>query len=80
MEYITLAIFCALLFICLKFNISIVVALAAGLILFWIYGLCKGYTLREVFQFSMTGVKTVKNILITFMLIGSVSSKVCKFL
>lgn len=74
MEYITLAIFCALLFLCLKFNISIVAALAAGLILFWIYGLCKGYTLREVFKFSIIGVKTVKNILLTFMLIGMLTA------
>lgn len=74
MEYITLAIFCVILFLCLKLDISIVIALIAGLVLFWFYGLCKGCTLREMFQFSIAGVKTVKNILVTFMLIGMLTA------
>ena len=70
MEYITLVIFCAILFVCLQLDISIVIALIAGLVLFWIYGLLKGCTMREMFRFSISGVKTVKNILVTFILIG----------
>ena len=70
MEYITLALFCLFLFICLLFDISILFALAAGLIIFSVYGICKGYSPRDVAGFLITGVKTVKNILITFFLIG----------
>ena len=74
MEYITLVIFCAILFVCLQLDISIVIALIAGLVLFWIYGLLKGCTMREMFRFSISGVKTVKNILVTFMLIGMLTA------
>lgn len=70
MELITLALFCTFLFLCIIFDISILYALSAGLILFLIYGKKKGYDLSELAQMSLSGIKKVKNILITFVLIG----------
>ena len=70
MEYIVLGAFSLLLFLCLALNIPILWALVGGLLLFTVYGLLKGFSAREVASFSLDGVKTVKNILITFVLIG----------
>lgn len=74
MEYITLAIFCALLLICLLADISILAALFAGLVLFFIYGICRGCTPGSLVRSALSGVKTVKNILITFFLIGMMTA------
>ena len=49
-------------------------ALAAGLVLFWLYGRYKGFAWAELFKLSLNGVKTVKNILITFVLIGMLTA------
>ena len=70
MEYLVLGVFSLLLFACLGLNISILWALLGGLFLFGVYGVKKGFSLREVAEFSLSGIKTVKNILITFILIG----------
>ena len=74
MEFVTLALFCLGLFLCLLFDWSILIALGAGLVLFSLYGLCKGYTLRDMVRFSISGVRTVRNILITFFLIGMLTA------
>ena len=70
LESITLLSFCAVLLLCILLDISILVALAAGLVIFFIYGLRKKHTLRQLAEMSASGIKTVKNILITFILIG----------
>ncbi len=74
MEYLTLALFCLALFACLLFDVSILWALLAGLFIFFAYSLHKGYSFLETVQFSLSGVKTVKNILITFFLIGMLTA------
>ena len=48
MEFITLALFCALLLLCVVFNFSILYALVGGLVLFLLYGKRKGFTWREL--------------------------------
>ena len=73
-EFAVLAIFCALLLWCVVFGFSILYALSAGLVLFWLYGRHKGLSWGELFKLSVSGVKTVKNILITFMLIGMLTA------
>ena len=73
-EFAVLAIFCALLLWCVVFGCSILYALSAGLVLFWLYGRHKGLAWGELFKSSVSGVKTVKNILITFMLIGMLTA------
>ena len=74
MELITLGSFCALLLACVALELSILYALAGGLVLFLLYGKWKGYAWRELAQMSLSGIKTVKNILITFLLIGMLTA------
>ena len=74
MKHITIALFCIALFICLIFNISIIFALVAGLVIFAVYGVRSGYSIRKVGEFYLQGVLTVKNILITFLLIGMLTA------
>lgn len=74
MELLTLGIFCALLLGCIVLDISILYALAAGLGLFLLYGRKKGFSWRELLKMAFDGVKTVKNILITFVLIGMLTA------
>lgn len=73
-EAFILGTFCLFLLLCLIFDLSILYALAAGLLLFWIYGKSKGYTWHELADMSLSGIKTVKNILITFVLIGMLTA------
>lgn len=74
MEYIALGLFCLSLLVCLISGASIIFALAAGLVIFSVYALRKGFTMRQVAGFSAAGVKTVKNILISFFLIGMLTA------
>lgn len=74
MELIIIALFCGTLLFCVAMDISIVYALFAGLGLFWFYGFKKGFTAKDLGQMSLAGVWKVKNILITFMLIGMLTA------
>lgn len=74
MEFIIIGLFCAALLLCVAMDFSILYALFAGLGLFWFYGLRKGFTLRELGTMSLTSILKVKNILITFMLIGMLTA------
>lgn len=69
-DWVTLGLFCAMLLFCIMQDISILYALLAGLLLFWFYGRSKGLAWKKLAALSFDGVKTVKNILIAFMLIG----------
>ena len=55
---------------CLALDIPIVYAMAAGYLLFFFYSLSMGYTVRGTVQSSLSSMKTVKNLLVTFLLIG----------
>ena len=70
MEWLVLGLFCGGLVACLLLNVSILYALGAGLGLFLLYGRRKGFPWAELVRMALDGVKTVKNILITFLLIG----------
>lgn len=70
MEGIILLIFSAALVGCILSDTSILIALTAGLILFFFYGLKKGHSLREMLRFSSDGLRTTRNILITLALVG----------
>ncbi len=74
MELVTLALFCLILIVCVVFNVSIVVALIGGFFVFNAYGLIKGYGVRELVQMMISGIKTAKNILIVFVLIGMLTA------
>ena len=74
MDLITLSLFCTSLLICIIFDFSILYALIAGFFIFTLYGIYKGFSLSELLKEAFNGVKTVKNILITFILIGSLTA------
>lgn len=74
MEFLVLALFCGGLLACIILDLSILYALAAGLVLFLLYGKGKGFSWGELGKMALSGVKTVKNILITFVLIGMLTA------
>lgn len=69
-ELIILAIFAASLFLCIGLNLSILLALLFGFALFFAYGIFRKHSVREMFSFAFSGIRTTRNILITFLLIG----------
>lgn len=70
MEWLVLGLFCSGLLLCLLLDWSILYALLAGLLLFLLYGRRKGFGWKALLGMALAGVKAVKNILITFLLIG----------
>lgn len=74
MEVLTIGIFCALLIICIIMGKSILYALLAGLIIFSLYGKKQGYSWRQISRMALQGVWKVKNILLTFILIGMLTA------
>lgn len=70
MEIIVLSLFAAFLLLCLLLNFSILYALLAGLILFTLYALRRGFSLSAVLKMCLSGIKNARNVLSTFLLIG----------
>lgn len=70
MELLLLGIFAAVLLLCVFTGVTIIYAMILGLVLFFTYGLIKKKTWKQMLIFSWQGVKTAKNILLTFILIG----------
>lgn len=73
-EISVISVFAITLVICIGFDISILAALVFGFFLFFGYGLFKKHTVKEMCSLAFSGVKTVKNILITFVLIGIITA------
>ncbi len=73
-EITVLAAFAAALFVCVALDWSVLAALVFGFCLFFGYGLFKKKTVREMAGFALSGVRTVKNILLTFLLIGIITA------
>ena len=74
LEVLVIFAFIAVLMTCVMLDISIVYALAIGYFVFFFYGVKRGFGMKNVFFMSVKGVKTVKNLLITFLLIGMVTA------
>ena len=74
MEVLMIGIFCALLIICIITGKSILYALLAGLIIFSLYGKKQGYSWRQISRMALQGAWKVKNILLTFILIGMLTA------
>ena len=70
MAWLTLGAFAAVLLICIATGGPLLLALAIGLVLFLLYGRHAGFSWRELGRMCLDGIKTVRNILITFVLIG----------
>ena len=73
-EISVIFLFAVSLIFCIGFDISILTALIFGFFLFYGYGLYKKHSVREMASLAFSGVKTVKNILITFLLIGIITA------
>jgi len=73
-EISVLSLFAVSLVFCIGYDISILIALIFGFFLFFGYGLYKKHTVRAMAAMAFSGIKTVKNILITFLLIGIITA------
>lgn len=74
LEILVILAFVAVLMGCVVLDVSIVYALAVGYFIFFFYGVKREFGAKNVFMMSVNGVKTVKNLLITFLLIGVVTA------
>lgn len=67
---VVLCLFCLELLVCVALGWPIVAALLVGLVLFVGWALRQGYGLRAVGGMLWSGIRTAKNVLIVFLLIG----------
>jgi len=74
METITFGLFIIVLLLSILLKVSITYALLLGYIMFFIYGLLKKYSIYQMIQMSLEGIRTVKNILLVFLLIGIITA------
>ena len=74
MEYLVLGLFSAALCVCVAAGWSVIYALLFGYLLFFTYGLLQKRSASELLLMSWKGVRTVRNILITFLLIGMITA------
>ena len=71
MEIAVLALFCAALLSCVILDLTVLYALLFGLLIFVLYAArYKGFSFNEILSLCLNGIKTVKNVLIIFMMIG----------
>ena len=70
MELLILFLFCTALLVCVGLHLPILYALTAGLLLFCVYALKRGFSAGEILLMCWSGIKTARNVLITFLLIG----------
>lgn len=73
-EPLTLGLFLAGLLACIFGGFSVLYALVFGLICFFCYAVSRGHPVRDVLLMIWNGVRTVKNILIVFALIGMMTA------
>ena len=73
-QAVVLLLFSALLVFCVASGLSILYALAGGYLLFAGFAVFRGYGLKEVWEMSLEGVRTVSGILITFLFIGMLTA------
>ena len=67
---LSMALFCAALLLCVLLRLNILYALAAGLLIFMVYGKRQDFSWRELFGMVGAGVKTASGVLLTFPIIG----------
>ncbi len=74
MEMIVIALFCGCLLCCLLFQASILWALTAGLCLFLFYGRKQNCSWKQLAGMILSGIRTIKNIMLVFVLIGMLTA------
>lgn len=70
MNIAVLVSFVAILLVCVLSGVSVLYALLLGYFLFAGYSFFRGFSVKEILLMSMEGIKTARNVLITFILIG----------
>lgn len=73
-EILIIGVFSLGLLLCVGTGFSIIYPLLGGYVLFFTYGLIKDHSFHDMVKMSLSGVKTVRNILITFILIGIITA------
>ncbi len=74
MEILTLSLFCLVLLICIILDVSVLYALAAGLLIFCAYAKIKKHSFKAIIKMIFDGIKTAKNILIVFLIVGMLTA------
>lgn len=74
LEIAVIVLFVGALFACVAFDASILIALIFGFFLLFFYGIFKKHSVREMLTLAFSGIKTVRNILINFVLIGVITA------
>lgn len=73
-EYLILGVFACSLTACIIADSSILYALFFGYVLFFAYGIRKGHSCKEMLSLTLSGIKTVRNVTITLLLIGTITA------
>lgn len=74
MEIISLLLFCLALLVCVVFDVSVLYALSAGLVIFCVYAGLKKHSFKSILKMVFDGIKTSKNILIVFLIVGTLTA------
>ena len=74
MELLLLLIFAVSVLACVVADLSILYPLLFGYILFFCYGLIRKHSFRDMLRMSWSGVKTIRGMLVTFILIGLITA------
>lgn len=74
LEIAVLVLFVGALLVCVAFDASILIALVFGFFLLFFYGIYKKHSISEMLTLAFSGIKTVRNILINFVLIGVITA------
>lgn len=74
MEFTILCIFTVMIVCCIIADYSIIYALAAGLVMFMVYGHSKGFSWTQLLHMAFKGIKTARNVLILFIMIGMLTA------
>ena len=69
-----LILFALALVVCIAFDISILFALVFGYGIFFVYGRTHGHSAKALLRLSWDGIKTTKNVLLTFIFIGMLTA------
>lgn len=70
MHLIPFGLFSAALIICVIINVSVIYALAAGLVIFVVCAMRMGHRLPDICRMMLDGIKTAKNVIIMLAFIG----------
>lgn len=70
MEFMVLLAFALTLTVCMVLGLPLLLALVLGYCIFFGYGLYQKHTVFDLLRMSLTSIRTAKNILILFFMIG----------